>query len=125
MQASYKKSLHAAFVVIFYLASGLHLNAQSNSGSLNGTVQDSSGAVVPGATVEIHNPVSHFDQSVTTDGPGDLFLPPRILRFPLPCLWKSKSISRSPRLRKPLPCRAKPEKICWKTIRLSTLHSTG
>src|ERR1700677_4375338 len=70
MQASYKKSLHAAFVVIFYLASGLHLNAQSNSGSLNGTVQDSSGAVVPGATVEIHNPVSHFDQSVTTDGAG-------------------------------------------------------
>src|SRR5271170_2394259 len=70
MQASYKKSLHAAFVVIFYLASGLHVSAQSNCGSLNGIVQDSSGAVIPNATVEIHNPVSHFDQSVTTDGAG-------------------------------------------------------
>jgi hypothetical protein len=70
MQASYRKSLHAAFVLTFYLASGVHAHAQSNSGSLFGTVQDSSGAVVPNATVEIHNPVSHFDQSVTTDGAG-------------------------------------------------------
>src|SRR5271170_3033577 len=70
MQASYKKSLHAAFVVIFYLASGLHVSAQSNSGSLNGIVQDSSGAVIPNATVEIHNPVSHFDRSTITDGSG-------------------------------------------------------
>jgi hypothetical protein len=70
MLASYKKSLHAAFVVVFYLASGLHANAQSNSASLSGTVLDSSGAVVPNATVEIHNPVSHFDRSATTDGSG-------------------------------------------------------
>jgi hypothetical protein len=35
----------------------------STSGSINGTVTDPTGAVVPDATVEIHNPVSHFDQS--------------------------------------------------------------
>ena len=70
MLASYRKSLHAAFVVVFYLALGLHAHAQSNSASIGGTVLDSSGAVVPNATVEIHNPVSHFDRSTTTDGAG-------------------------------------------------------
>src|SRR5271157_9812 len=75
MLASYKKSLHAAFVVVFYLAQGLHANAQSNSASLSGTVLDSSGAVVPNATVEIHNPVSHFDRSTVTDGAGRFSFP--------------------------------------------------
>ena len=42
----------------------------SNPSSINGTVTDPSGAVVPGATVEIHNPVSKFQQSVTTDAGG-------------------------------------------------------
>ncbi len=42
----------------------------TGSSSLNGTVTDPSGAVVPGATVEIHNPVSQFDRSVTTDNAG-------------------------------------------------------
>jgi hypothetical protein len=70
MLASYKKSLSAALVVVLYLALGLHAHAQSNSASVNGTVVDSSGAVVPNATVEIHNPVSHFDRSTTTDGAG-------------------------------------------------------
>jgi hypothetical protein len=70
MLASHRKSLYAAFMVVFYLALGLHAYAQSNSASITGTVQDSSGAVVPNATVEIHNPVSHFDRSTTTDGSG-------------------------------------------------------
>ncbi len=38
MLASYKKSLSAAFMVVFYLALGLHAHAQSNSASVNGTV---------------------------------------------------------------------------------------
>jgi hypothetical protein len=70
MLASHRKSLYAAFMVVFYLALGLQAYAQSNSASITGTVQDSSGAVVPNATVEIHNPVSHFDRSTTTDGSG-------------------------------------------------------
>jgi hypothetical protein len=40
------------------------------SGTIEGTVKDQAGAVVPGARVEIHNPVSHFDQSTTTDSDG-------------------------------------------------------
>jgi protocatechuate 3,4-dioxygenase beta subunit len=45
------------------LALGLQAYAQSgSSGSINGTVLDPTGAVVANATVEIHNPVSHFDR---------------------------------------------------------------
>ena len=77
MLASCKKSLHAAFVVVFLLALGVQAYAQSgsNSGSINGTVLDPTGAVVPNATVEIHNPVSHFDRSTTTDKSGNFSLP--------------------------------------------------
>src|SRR5579863_811563 len=70
MLASYKKSLYAACIVVFCLAFGLTGLAQSNSASITGTVLDPTGAVVPNATVEIHNPVSHFDRSTTTDGAG-------------------------------------------------------
>src|ERR1700688_1457306 len=70
MRASYKKSLHAAFVLVFCLSPGLRAQAQSNSASITGTVLDSSGAVVPNVTVQIHNPVSHLDRSTTTDGAG-------------------------------------------------------
>jgi len=41
-----------------------------NSGSISGTVVDPTGAVVPNATVQIHNPVSGFDRSTTTDNAG-------------------------------------------------------
>ncbi|HEX3820466.1 MAG TPA: TonB-dependent receptor [Candidatus Sulfotelmatobacter sp.] len=64
----YRVSFLATLVLISVLGS----NAQSvgNSGSVNGTVTDSTGAVVPNAKVEIHNPVSGFDRSTTTDGAG-------------------------------------------------------
>jgi len=42
----------------------------AGSTSLAGTVTDPSGAVVSGATVEIHNPVSQFARSATTDAAG-------------------------------------------------------
>jgi Carboxypeptidase regulatory-like domain/TonB-dependent Receptor Plug Domain len=77
MLASYKKLLPSTFVVVFLLALGVHAYAQSggNSGSISGTVLDPTGAVVPNATVEIHNPVSHFDQSTTTDKSGQFSFP--------------------------------------------------
>ena len=82
MLASYKKSLRAAFVILLYLAFGLHAHAQSggSSTSISGTVVDPSGAVVPNATVEIHNPVSAFDRSTTTDSSGKIQLPERSLQ---------------------------------------------
>ena len=44
--------------------------AQSTSGSIHGSVVDPSGASVASATVEIQNPVSHYDRSVKTDDRG-------------------------------------------------------
>jgi len=41
-----------------------------SSGALNGTVLDVTGAVVPGATVTIHNPVSGLDRNTQTDTTG-------------------------------------------------------
>src|SRR5271156_970191 len=73
MLASYRRSHSATFVAVFFLSFSLHAYAQSggNSGSISGTVLDPTGAVVPNATVEIHNPVSHFNSSATTDKSGN------------------------------------------------------
>jgi hypothetical protein len=71
MLASYKKSLCAAFLVVFYLGMGLSVYAQSGSStSITGTVLDPSGAVVAFAGVELHNPVSGFKRATATDASG-------------------------------------------------------
>ncbi len=76
MLASYMKSLRAAFVVAVYLGLGLGAYAQSGSStSVTGTVVDPSGAVVPNAVVELHNPVSGFARTMTTDGAGRFTFP--------------------------------------------------
>jgi hypothetical protein len=46
------------------------LHSQSNSGSIGGAVTDPSGAVIPGATVIIQNPVSAYTRTATTDSTG-------------------------------------------------------
>jgi Carboxypeptidase regulatory-like domain/TonB-dependent Receptor Plug Domain len=71
MLASTTKSLHAAFLLIAFFLVGPYACAQSGSStSVTGTVVDTSGAVVPGATVEIRNPVSGFVRNTTTDHDG-------------------------------------------------------
>jgi hypothetical protein len=72
MHLSYKNYLAAAIVAIAFVLDAGAANTQSggSSGSINGTVLDSTGAVVENATVEIHNPVSGFDRTTTTDGKG-------------------------------------------------------
>jgi len=72
MKAHYGKPLRAAFLIISFLAIAVSAFAQStgNATSIMGTVLDSSGAVVPNATVEIHNPVSGFDRRTGTDTAG-------------------------------------------------------
>ena len=42
-----------------------------NSGSIHGNVVDPTGAVLPNASVEIHNPISQYDRSTTTDTSGN------------------------------------------------------
>jgi len=62
----------AFFVLVFgSLVCGIPSWAQlGNSGSIEGTVKDPSGAVVPGATVQMVNPVSGYSRTTTTDANG-------------------------------------------------------
>ena len=54
-----------------WLGFGSSVHAQvGNSGTIQGTVNDPSGAVVANATVNIHNVVSGFDRTTTTDNSG-------------------------------------------------------
>ena len=41
--------------ILALLASGARLHAQTSTGEVNGTVSDSSGSVIPGATVTLTN----------------------------------------------------------------------
>jgi hypothetical protein len=75
MLASCKRSLCAAFLVFFYLVLSLNAYAQSGGSSISGIVQDPSGAVVGGASVEIHNAVSGYDRTTTTDSNGKFSFP--------------------------------------------------
>ena len=62
------------FVVLFSAVFSA-LYAQSNSGLVSGVVTDPSGAVVPGATVSIQNPVSQYSRTATTDKAGHFQFP--------------------------------------------------
>ena len=66
------RSLSATITcLVLCLYCGVLSSAQSaNSGLVRGTVLDPSGAVVPGVTVEIQNPVSRFQRSAQTDAQG-------------------------------------------------------
>ncbi len=68
----YLRSLRVAALAMLLCIAGGVAFAQfvGNFGSIEGTVVDSSGAVVPNAKIEIRNPVSGFDRSATTDGSG-------------------------------------------------------
>jgi Carboxypeptidase regulatory-like domain len=46
-------------------------SAQSTFGSIRGTVEDASGAVIPGAEITIHSLDENFDRKVTTSDSGD------------------------------------------------------
>jgi len=61
-----------AVLVIFFLSFSPSLRAQSagNAGTINGTVTDATGAIVPGATISIHNPVSGYERTATSDSAG-------------------------------------------------------
>ena len=60
-----------SFVLVFVFSAMFStVQAQSNSGTVTGAVTDPSGAVIPGATVTIQNPVSGLLRSATTDSAG-------------------------------------------------------
>jgi len=65
------KSLGRVAFVFFSLAFVFAgVGRGQSSGILDGIVKDPSGSAVAGATVEIHNPVSHYNRSTTTDTDG-------------------------------------------------------
>lgn len=65
------------FLFVSYFAFAMCAYAQSagNSTSVTGTVMDPTGAVVPNATIEIHNPVSQFSRTVVTTSTGAFDIP--------------------------------------------------
>jgi hypothetical protein len=69
MFTSYKWRFIAIFAVTL-LSTIVWSQSVGNSGSINGSVVDPTGAVVPNAKVEIRNPVSGFDRSTTADSTG-------------------------------------------------------
>ena len=56
--------------LLCFLSSAVFSYAQSSSGTIRGSVVDPSGAAIPGATVEIQNPVSQFNQTAQADAQG-------------------------------------------------------
>lgn len=64
----------AVLAVLALLAQQASAQA-GGSAMVTGTVLDPSGAVVPNATVEMHNPVSGFARSTTSDGSGRFSIP--------------------------------------------------
>src|SRR6202142_3606152 len=75
MLAFRKTSSIAAFITVFFLALSSHAQSGGSSTSVTGTVVDPTGAVVANAVVEIRNPVSAFERTVTTDGLGKFSIP--------------------------------------------------
>jgi len=67
MLKSFSRFAFGIFALAFLFAV---VGSAQSSGILDGTVTDPSGGAVPGATVEMHNPVSHYDRSTTTDTDG-------------------------------------------------------
>ena len=73
MHTSIRRGVLAASVFLISSVPGyVELSAQSagSQGTIYGTVTDASGAVVPGATVTVSNPVSHLSKETTSDAAG-------------------------------------------------------
>src|SRR5882757_614581 len=71
MYTSIRRVIFAAIAICFSLsASGLWGQSAGSAGTIYGTVADATGAIVPGATVTITNPVSGYSRSATSDHDG-------------------------------------------------------
>jgi Carboxypeptidase regulatory-like domain/TonB dependent receptor len=76
---SLTRRLHCSAPLLGLLCLILPVVAQVDTGTILGTVRDSSGAVVPGAKVTILNEGTSFTQTTTTSGSGNyVFTPLRI-----------------------------------------------
>jgi hypothetical protein len=64
-----------AFITVVFLFCYQAAAQTSTSGTVQGTVTDQTNAVVPGAQVEVHNPVSGYSRTTTTDATGRFSFP--------------------------------------------------
>src|SRR5665213_1811397 len=64
------KPLTCVVLAFAYSVLSYAQSTSANSGTVRGSVVDPSGAAIVGATVQIQNPVSHYNQSVQTDATG-------------------------------------------------------
>ena len=71
MHTSIRRGIFAAIAIFFsFSISGLWAQSAGNAGTVNGTVADSTGAIVPDATISIENPVSGYRRTTTSDREG-------------------------------------------------------
>jgi hypothetical protein len=70
MNTARSKILTGAVVALVCCAAGYAQTTSANSGTVRGTVLDPSGGAIPGATVQIQNPISQYNRSVQTDAQG-------------------------------------------------------
>ena len=75
MPLSYRSWLAAAVATIAVLLSAGAAHAQSGGSAISGTILDPSGAVVLNAKVQIHNVVSGYDRTTTSDSKGNFSFP--------------------------------------------------
>jgi hypothetical protein len=57
-------------LILLSVAPCLAMGQAAANGTITGTVTDPTGAVLPGATVKIENPVSQYERTATTDNAG-------------------------------------------------------
>jgi Carboxypeptidase regulatory-like domain/TonB dependent receptor-like, beta-barrel len=62
--------LTASLILVLVIASAIFAQTQITTGTIQGTVTDSNGAVVPAANVEIKNLETNFSRTLTTDEGG-------------------------------------------------------
>src|ERR1041385_944616 len=65
----------AAFILTLLIVPSIVAQTQSTTGTIQGTVVDANGAVVPGANVEIKNLGTNFSRTLTTDDEGRFVAP--------------------------------------------------
>jgi hypothetical protein len=71
MHTSTRRGIFAAVaIIIWFCVPCLRAQSAGNAGTIHGTVTDASGAIVPGATVTITNPVSGLSRTATSDANG-------------------------------------------------------
>src|SRR6185503_14472040 len=65
----------ASLILTLLIASSAGAQTQITTGTIQGTVVDANGAVVPGANVEIKNLGTNFSRTLTTDDEGRFVAP--------------------------------------------------